>query len=392
MSICLVSLDFRPHRTSGHAIFGELLADGLCAAGQTVTVVASRREGAPEQETSNGVRVRRVGIGPTDWIGFSLRAARLVQQLQAQAPFDVVHFLDLHFAYAYRGPFVATLVQPFGQRLQAKGRLPYSRSLPNLVFRYVYYTLAGWTLERWAARRAGMILATSQAVRDAYLGDHPAEADRVVVVPLGVDVEHFRRRDAGALRAELGLEGKRVLLYAGFSTPRKGLEYLGRALDDLGPECRLLMVGKWERGYRQRFERSLSPHSLERIIQVGYVPDEMMPFYYSLADVFVLPSLLEGFGLPLAEAMACGTPIVATTAGSIPEVVGDAGLLVPPMDSQALAGAVHGLLADGVLRRDMGARGVRRARSFYSRDGMVAHTLDAYAAYLGARPTPGALT
>ena len=237
-----------------------------------------------------------------------------------------------------------------------------------------------------------MILATSRAVRDVYLVDHPAEASRLVVVPLGIDVKHYQRRDSSALRAELGLGGKRVVLYVGFSTPRKGLEYLGLALNDLGPECRLLIVGKWERGYRERFERSLSSQSRERVIQVGYVPDEMMPFYYSLADLFVLPSLLEGFGLPLAEAMACGTPIVATTAGSIPEVVGDAGLLVPAMDSPALADAVRDLLANELLRRDMGARGVERARSIYSRENMVGRTLDAYAAYLGAKSTLGSLT
>jgi glycosyltransferase involved in cell wall biosynthesis len=385
MNICLVSLDFRPYRTSGHAIFGELLADGLFAAGHRVTMVASRRDGAPEQETGNGIHVRRVDIGPTDWIGFSVRAARLVEKLRVQTPFEVVHFLDLHFAYAYRGPFVATLVQPFGQRLRAKGGLPYSRSLPNLVFRYVYYTLAGRTLERWAARRARVILATSQAVRDAYLGAHPAEASRLVVVPLGVDVKHYQRRDTRALRTELGLEGKRVLLYVGFSTPRKGLEYLGQALDDLEPECRLLMVGKWERGYRERFARSLSACSQERVIQVGYVPDEMMPFYYSLADVFVLPSLLEGFGLPLAEAMACGTPIVATTAGAIPEVVGDAGLLVPAMNTSALAGALQTILADSELRQTLGARGVKRARDIYSQDSMVAQTLAVYQSYVSSR-------
>jgi len=385
VKICLVSLDFRPHRTSGHAIYGELLADGLSAAGYEVTMVASRRAGALQQEVSNGIHVRRVGIGPTDWIGFSLRAARLLERLQTGTSFDVVHFLDLHFGYAYRGPFVATLVQPFGQRLQAKGGLPYYRSLPNLVFRFVYYTLAGWTLERWAARRAGAILATSQAVCDAYLGDHPAKAERLVVVPLGVDVKHFQRRDAAVLRKELGLDGKQVLLYVGFSTPRKGLEYLGQALDDLGPECRLLMVGRWEQGYKERFQRSLSPHSRERVIQVGYVPDAMMPLYYSLADVFVLPSLLEGFGLPLAEAMACGTPIVATTAGSIPEVVGDAGLLVPAMDASALADALRTLLADRELRHTLGARGVRRARDIYSQDNMVAQTLAVYRSYLGSR-------
>lgn len=385
MNICLVSLDFRPYRTSGHAIYGELLADGLHAAGHQVTMVASRREGAPPSQVVDGIQVLRVPIGATDWIGFSFRAAQQVEKLKQEKKFDVVHFLDLHFAYAYRGRYAATLVQPFRQRLQARGNLPYYHSLLNLAFRYTYYTLASLTLERQAAARARVMLATCQAVRDAYVRDYPTEAERIVVVPLGIDVARYQRQDSHALRARLGLEGRRILLYVGFSTPRKGLEYLGQALDALGPDCRLLIVGKWEAGYREKFYRSLSPNSQEKVIEAGYVPDDMLPSYYSLADVFVLPSLLEGFGLPLAEAMACGTPIVATHAGSIPEVVGHAGLLVPAMDAQALAGALQRLLEDEELRRTLGARGVERARRMYSKENMVAQTLDAYATYLGQK-------
>jgi glycosyltransferase involved in cell wall biosynthesis len=382
--ICLINLDFRPYRTSGHAIYGELLADGLCAAGHQVTMVASQRGNALRRQTLDGIEVIRVPIGATDWMAYSFRAAREVRRLERERHFDIVHFLDLHFAYAYRGDFLATLVQPFRQRLQAKGSLPYSHSLLNLAFRYTYYTLASLTFERWAAERVKVMLATCQAVRDAYVRDYPAEAQHIVVVPEGIDVTRYQRRDSQGLRARLGLTGKQILLYVGFSTPRKGLEYLGEALDDLGPDCRLLMVGKWEKGYRDKFFRSLGPNSQEKVIEVGYVPDEEMSSYYSLADVFVLPSLLEGFGLPLAEAMACGTAVVATHVGSIPEVVGNAGLLVPPMDSQALAAALRRMLEDEGLRNALGACGVQRARGIYSQEKMIASTLDVYRSYLAS--------
>jgi len=382
MNICLVNLDFRPYRTSGHAIYGELLADGLYAAGHQVTMIASRRPGAPLHQLVDGVDVVRVPIGATDWIAFSWRAARKVEELHKERHFALVHFLDLHFAYAYHGDFIATLVQPFRQRLRAGGTTTYGHSLLNVVFRWTYYTVASLTLERWAAARAKLMLATCRAVRDAYVSDYPAHAERVVVVPEGIDVARYQRCNCGDLRARLGLEGKRVLLYVGFSTPRKGLEYLGRALDQLGPNCCLLIVGKWETGYRDKFFRSVSLRSRDKVIEVGYLPDEAMPAYYSLADVFVLPSLLEGFGLPLAEAMACGTPIVATTVGSIPEVVGDAGLLVPPRNAEALATALQRLLNDSELRRTLGARGQERARRIYSRENMVARTLEVYEAYL----------
>lgn len=378
MNICLVNLDYAPERTSGLAVYGEMLAEGLHAIGHQVTVIASDYGGGRPRDDVGGVQLVRVPIGATNWIGFSYRAARQLDGLQRAARFDVVHFLDLHFAYAYCGDYVATLVQPFGLRLQAKGRLPYSHSLPNLAFRYAYYALASLTLERRAAARARKLLATCHAVRDAFLRQHPAVGERTIVVPLGVDTARYHRQDASGLRDRLGLVGKQVLLYAGFSTPRKGLEYLGQALDGLGPHVRLLIVGKWERGYRERFHRSLSASSAPRVIEVGYIPDEEMPLYYSLADVFVLPSLLEGFGLTLAEAMACGAPIVATNVGSIPEVVGEGGLLVPAKDPKSLAKAVEALLVNEEQRRTLAALGRERVLALYTKERMVRQTLEAY--------------
>ena len=382
MNICLVNLDFKPHRTSGLAVYGELLADGLRAAGHQVTVVASRRGEAPAQQTIDGIRVFRVPIGMTDWVGFAYRAARQVEKLQRVQGFDIVHFLDLHFAYAYHGDYIASLFQSFQQRLHVKGNVPYYHSLRNLAFRYTYYTLASLTLERWAAARVKAILAASHAARDAYIRYYSADEERIFVVPLGIDISQYYPRDSSELRIALGLEGKQVLLYVGFSTPRKGLEYLGQALESLGTNCRLLIVGKWEPGYREKFRRSLSAHSQARLLETGYVPDEALPAYYSLADVFVLPSLLEGFGLPLVEAMACETPVVASNAGSIPEIVGDAGILVPAMDSDALAKALQRLLTDERLRHALGARGRSRVQRLYTKEKMVAHTLEVYQMYL----------
>jgi glycosyltransferase involved in cell wall biosynthesis len=178
------------------------------------------------------------------------------------------------------------------------------------------------------------------------------------------------------------LERKRVILYVGFSTPRKGVEYIAQALDGLGPDCRLLLVGKWEPGYRAKFYRSLPPGVRGKVVEAGYVSDEELPLYYSMADVFVFPSLLEGFGLPPLEAMACGTPVVAASASSLPEVVGDAGLLVPAMDAQALAGALQRLLTDEELRSTLAIRGLERARSVYNKRNMVTGTLKVYQTYL----------
>jgi glycosyltransferase involved in cell wall biosynthesis len=97
---------------------------------------------------------------------------------------------------------------------------------------------------------------------------------------------------------------------------------------------------------------------------VGYVPEEEMPLWYNAATLFVYPSEYEGFGLPPLEAMACGTPVVSSTASSLPEVVGDAGILVNPKDTDAIADAMHRVLDDQSLRLDLSERGPLRARAF----------------------------
>jgi glycosyltransferase involved in cell wall biosynthesis len=102
----------------------------------------------------------------------------------------------------------------------------------------------------------------------------------------------------------------------------------------------------------------------DRVRFTGWVADEDLPVLYSLADAFVFPSLYEGFGVPLLEAMACGCPVVTSTGGSCAEVVGEAGLCVDPADPAAIAGAVLRVVTEPGLARELGRRGVERARRF----------------------------
>jgi glycosyltransferase involved in cell wall biosynthesis len=100
------------------------------------------------------------------------------------------------------------------------------------------------------------------------------------------------------------------------------------------------------------------------ILLPGYVPRDELPLWYNAAELFVYPSLYEGFGLPPLEAMACGTPVITSNVSSLPEVVGEAGLTVDPMDSEGLAEAMSQVLSDGALRQSMRERGLARAGRF----------------------------
>ena len=374
MRIAFVALGYVPQRTSGLAVGGERVVRALLDAGHAVTVLAAARERLAEAHTHPALTIYRLPLGRSDWIGYARRAARLVRALDRLQPFDVVHFSEVHFAYAYRGRFVANLHHSFRQRTSILNpRSP--RAIPSAI----YYALARRLAELPAARRAAGLLAVSAAARDEFVHCYRIAPERIVVTPYGTDTEFFRPTPLAAdLRRRLGIaESEPVLLFVGFVTPRKGLDDLARALLLMRPTPRLLIVGRWSDGYRSRFLRLLGP-AADRVVEAGYVPDEHMPAYYSLADVYVSPSLMEGFGLTLAEALACETPVVAVRAGAVAEVVGPGGILVPPRDPVALAEALSRVLADAALRSELGRCGREHIMREFSIPAMLRATLEAY--------------
>ncbi len=222
-----------------------------------------------------------------------------------------------------------------------------------------------------ALRRADMLLADSvytQSILARVLGYPPG---RIRVVPLGVDHVLFHPRPVPPeFDARYGLDSRyRYVLYVGSENPRKNLPFLLRAFARLRgrmPEARLVRVGALQYLPQARaLEAQIRELGLEdAVLHFPAVPDEDLALFYNRADLFVFPSLYEGFGLPVLEAMACGTPVVCSDAASLPEVAGDAALLVSPADEEGWAEAMYRALTDAHLRRELRARGLERARSF----------------------------
>jgi glycosyltransferase involved in cell wall biosynthesis len=126
----------------------------------------------------------------------------------------------------------------------------------------------------------------------------------------------------------------------------------------------LVIVGKKYIGYEAILRAFHESAASDDIILTGYVPTEELPLLISGADVFVFPSLYEGFGLPPLEAMACGTPVITSNVSSLPEAVGDAGILVDPYNIREIAEAMYRVISDGNLREQMRRKGLERARLF----------------------------
>ncbi len=232
---------------------------------------------------------------------------------------------------------------------------------------------------RMVLRRADRIIATSSnyAQSSPHLASH---LSRVKVVPLGIDTTRFATVDAEKVAALRQRYGTPLLLFVGVLRYYKGLPFLIEAMREL--DARLVIVGQgpMEPELRAQIEsQGLHP----RIFLTGEVSDADLPSYYHACDIFVLPSSQrsEAFGLSQVEAMACGKPVVCTELGTGTSFVnqhGETGLVVPPMDSEALARAIDRLLADPYRRAEMGRKAAARVQAEFSREPMMRRIVEVY--------------
>lgn len=411
LRIALLSYRGDPH-SGGQGVYVRQLSSALAARGHAVEVLA----GQPYPEVAPPVRLTPVpsldlyaepdpfafpgadafrgavdvleyGLMCTaafpEPLTFSLRAWRHLRGRVGQ--FDLVHD-NQGLGYGLLGvaraglPTLATVHHP--PTIDRDLALARAGAWRRLTLRRWY---AFTRMQRRVARRLGRLVTVSQtAARDAAAWlDLPA--DRLRVVPNGVDGEVFRPRPGH------GRIPGRVVTTASADVPLKGLVVLLEALAKVRTErpAGLVVVGGLEPGGRAR--AAVDRLGLaEAVTVLDGLPEEELAALLASAEAAVVPSLYEGFSLPAVEAMACGTPLVATTAGALPEVVGPdggAGLLVDPGDPEALAAALARVLADGGLRRRLGRAGRRRVLRRFTWERAAAGTERAYRAVLaGAGP------
>jgi glycosyltransferase involved in cell wall biosynthesis len=216
-----------------------------------------------------------------------------------------------------------------------------------------------------AARRSAAVIAISESTKRDLVERMAVPVAKVHVTPLGVDARFAPVRDAAEIvRERHGLRQPYLLACVGSGHPRKNLQGVVEAFSEVSrPDLSLAIVGAAERDRQALAAIEASP-ARERIVRLGHVPEEALPPIYSAAEVFCFPSLYEGFGLPVLEAMACGTPVVCSNTSSLPEVGGEVAVFIDPREPGALAAAVAELLASDERRTALGARGIEHTRGF----------------------------
>jgi glycosyltransferase involved in cell wall biosynthesis len=243
-----------------------------------------------------------------------------------------------------------------------------------------------------AVRRSDRVIAISESTRSDLLDRLGVEGERVDVVPLAFSPPNrSAARDERAVRERFGLSDRRVLLALSAKRPHKNLPRLIEAVAVLPRELRPVLVLP---GYPTAHERELREQAraldLEDHVRfVGWIGTEDLEGLWAVADAFVFPSLYEGFGLPVLEAMARGVPVACSNSSSLPEVAGDAALLFDPLRVEEISAAIARLLEDDELASTLVERGRLRAASF-SWERTARLTLEVYARALGPGRLPAA--
>ena len=215
-------------------------------------------------------------------------------------------------------------------------------------------------------QRSRAIIAVSKSTKEDIIKFYHLPAEKIHVIYEGYDAKLFYpRQDIEIVTRVYGLE--HYILYVGNLLPHKNVASLIRAFHLISSKVphRLVLEGRRDTAHAAELETLVRELGLEgRVVFLGYVPLNHLPYLYSGATVFVTVSLSEGFGLPPLEAIACGTPVVASRVSSLPEVVGDAGILVEPNDIEQIAQVLLRMIEDSALRAEFSRKALKRAAVF----------------------------
>ena len=216
-----------------------------------------------------------------------------------------------------------------------------------------------------SVNRANRIIAISENTKKDIIKFTGITDDKITVIHEASDKKYrpiINETELDKIRNKYNLSKKIIVSHYSLS-PRKNIVRLLTAFNSIKHKIphKLVLVGGGS--FNSKIEHNLIDKD-SNVVNLGYVADEDMPYLYNLADLFVYPSLYEGFGLPPLEAMACGCPVITSNTSSMPEVVGDAGIMVDPYDVSGLAKSIHKVLTDDKLREDRIRKGLEWAKKF----------------------------
>lgn len=399
LRIAMISYRSNPH-CGGQGVYVRNLSRALTDLGHSVEVIA----GPPDPLLDNDVKLSMLDclnlydpddmfrvptaeefknpINLIEWLSvstmgypepftFGLRALNYLKTRFGN--YDIIHDnQSLSYgvlAISKKIPTIATIHHPISVDL--KIAINSVTSAWKKFKHYRWYSFIG--MQKRVARQLGRIITVSEFSKKDIISEFNLESDRFHVVPNGIDTNIFYPIP------EVKREPDRIIVTNSADTPLKGLYYLLQAVDEISKKrpIRLTVIGtpKKNGGIEKLIEKLGIAHLIDF---TGRITDEEFVRQYARASIAVVPSVYEGFGLPVGEAMAAGIPVICTTGGALPEVAGDAAVLVPPEDPKLLASAISGLLDDPERAEKLGREGYKRVMTQFTWKNAAERTVEAY--------------
>ena len=380
MRIAFVTYEYPPFQIGGAGVYAENITSELARLGHSVVVFTPKHsEGHSDPETEN-LRIVRIGAVtnlPFKSVRFWLHLPKHISHLERSQPFDAICFNGISYWFLRtklsKAPHIMTVHH------LAKDSIAMAKQSNDSVIRTIFGERNPIlsTIERRALKSVDHVVAVSKTTRNQIMKVYGSDANDIDVIENGINLEEYVSFGGGRLREGLSIPNNRViLLYVGrVDDPRKGLDVLLKAykIASIDFDSTLILVGRGSQNYARRLSMNLGID--RKVIFSGFVDRDELRDYYAICRLFVCPSILEGFGLTVLEAMAAGKPVIASRTGAIPEFIrdGESGFLVEPGDISSLADRMSRLMMDKELCLRFGAKNLEIVRTRFSwRDTAVA--------------------
>ena len=399
LKICLLSYRSNPH-SGGQGVYISNLSRSLKELGHHVHIISGPCEPNLDQDISlsrlPGLDLYNPGdlfrtpslrelsdpINLIEWLGvstmgfpepfiFGMRAHRYLKNTKFK--YDIVHD-NQSLSYGIRAiskfvPSIVTIHHPItiDRALAIKDATNFWQKIKEMR----WYSFVG--MQKRVVKIFPHIITVSKNARDDIVKDFKVPSQRLQIIPNGINTDLFHPIP------EIKREKNRIIATNSADTPLKGLHYLLRAFNEISKTrpIRLIVIGTPKKN--GNIETLIRHLDIGRLVTfTGRINNDEYLRQYAKATVAVIPSVYEGFGLPAGEAMACGLPVISTTGGALPEVVGDAGILVPPADHISLAKAITEVLDNSDLAKKMGRAGYHRVHKFFTWRRAAEMTVEAY--------------
>ena len=388
MNICLVSHEYPPYISCGPGRYVTNLVNYLISKGNNVTVITLSIMGGKRYERKKNLEIIRLDVfqsklfekfAPVDVrLLMTLKLRKLFKKMDL-SKFDVLHIVDKFNAYFLNKDVNIPVIVSVNDSYALESswnifKFPYFST--DILLRYLHFQLIKF-LDKLYLKKADAIIVNSKYTLKKVNGLCKIPLDRIKLIYRGVKLRDFMAKP---------VENKyksHVVLFVGKNMERKGAFYLLKAAPrviEIYPDAKFVFIGKSNILYRGLMQGYVRRKGIRKNVKfIDYVPPGEIAKYYSRANVFCIPSVMEALGQVQLEAMAAGTPVIGTKVGGIPETITpETGLLVEPMNPGKIADAIIKIFSDPSLAKRMGENGCMRANKYFDAERMSRENLETY--------------